>query len=49
VEEDGRRGEMPELLRDGSQQFGAFFGIFWHGLDFVCGTDIILVTETLCC
>ena len=35
VEQDRRRGKVPELLGDGSNQLGAFFRIFCHGLDFV--------------
>ena len=48
VEQDGCRGEVPELLRDGSNQLGAFFRIFCHGLDSVEARDIILVAEIYC-
>jgi hypothetical protein len=37
VENDGRCGELPELMRDGSDQLRAFFRISCHGLDFVPG------------
>jgi hypothetical protein len=42
VEKDRRRGEMPELLRDGSKQLRAFFRIFGHGLDFGGGNGYYL-------